>query len=464
MPTTVPNFLNNMQTPLGAAFANLAGAMRAGPSEADQISAADKALMLHRQVQGRQSLADRMAHLYAPPQQDAPAAMMAATPASPVQLPEAPAGMPSAVPTPRPDPASASPIAAAFASTQPQAAPAAAPAAPQPVPGNPADWGGLLHDAILGDVATKDLGGYNLFGSANQFGAKDDRTQNAQVGAGQTYENTFGALDRKQTDEMTKSDNTLKNQRNINAANIQKDYGIEGMKERHADAQAGASGVAMMDDATLDYLADQVRNGAPLPALGMGKQAAAARTEILTRAAQRDAAAGRDGTDAVIARQDYAGHLAGSRTLGNREASVGTAVNELVNIVPTTKALIGTVARSGLYPVDMILNAAQHGTNDPQLAKLAVSINDAVNAHARAINPQGQVTDAGRAQGYALLNQVQSPEAMGGALDQMMIGAERALAAPGQTRGNLHNSQRGTLGGGAPAAAPGGWTVKKVGQ
>lgn len=213
MPTTVPNFLNNMQTPLGAAFANLAGAMRSGPSEADQISAADKALMLHRQVQGQQSLADRLAHLYQPADQAAPVAAPPVAP--PVQLPEAPAGMPSAVPTPRPDPASASPIAAAFASTAPQAAPVA-PAAPQS--GNPADWGGLLHDAVLGQIDPKVLGGYNLFGTANQFGAKDDRTQNAQVGAGQTYENTFGALDRKQTDNVGNNVRTQETSRANNAA------------------------------------------------------------------------------------------------------------------------------------------------------------------------------------------------------------------------------------------------------
>ena len=453
MPTAIPNFLH-AQSPLGAAFANLASTLASGPSEADRYQAADNALLTHRKVQGQQGIADFFRNAYGQQPQAAPPAVNVPQPA-PMAAPEPvnDGGMPVG-PAPQEAPA-AGPVAKAFAAGAPPSAPAAAPPGP--------NWGDGIANAIYAGMNPKDLGGYNLFGAANQFGATDQRTQNAQVGDGQTYENTYGALDRKQTDEITKADNanatsianntaaqatSRANNHDTNA----KDLTIAANKLRSDEA----SGVGSLDPATVSYLAEQVRNGAPLPALGMGKQAAAMRSAILQEAAREDLAAGRDGTDAAIARSDYAGHLSGSRVLGNREATTGTAANELAGIIPTTKALIGSVARTGLYPMDVILNAAQHGTNDPQLAKLAVSLNDAVNAHARAINPQGQVTDAGRKQGYDLLNQVQSPEAMGGALDQMLIGAQRALAAPAQTRGQMHDTQRGVLGGKAhdAAAAP----------
>lgn len=452
MPTVIPNFLRG-QSPLGAAFANLANTIATGPTEAEQYQAADNALLTHRKVQGQQGIADFFRNNYGQQPQAAPPAVNVPQPA-PMAAPEPvnDGGMPVG-PAPQEAPA-AGPVAKAFAAGAP-------PSAPKLPPGP--NWGEGIANAIYAGMNPKDLGGYNLFGAANQFGATDQRTQNAQVGDGQTYENTYGALDRKQTDEITKADNanatsianntaaqatSRANNHDTNA----KDLTIAANKLRSDEA----SGVGSLDPATVSYLAEQVRNGAPLPALGMGKQAAAMRSAILQEAAREDLAAGRDGTDAVMAKQDYAGNLSGSRVLGNREANTGNAVNELAGIIPTTKALIGSVARTGLYPMDVILNAAQHGTNDPQLAKLAVSLNDAVNAHARAINPQGQVTDAGRKQGYDLLNQVQSPEAMGGALDQMMIGAQRALAAPGQTRGQMHDAQRGVLGGKAhdAAAAP----------
>lgn len=445
MPTVIPNFLRG-QSPLGAAFANLANTIATGPTEAEQYQAADNALLTHRKVQGQQGIADFFRNNYGQQPQAAPPAVNVPQPA-PMAAPEPvnDGGMPVG-PAPQEAPA-AGPVAKAFAAGAPPSAPAAA---PQPGP----NWGEGIANAIYAGMNPKDLGGYNLFGAANQFGATDQRTQNAQVGDGQTYENTYGALDRKQTDLGARNDADNATLRANNEATQATSRANNHDTNARIAAAVGAEG-APLDPATVSYLAEQVRNGAPLPALGMGKQAAAMRSAILQEAAREDLAAGRDGTDAAIARSDYAGHLSGSRVLGNREATTGTAVNELAGIIPTTKALIGSVARTGLYPMDVILNAAQHGTNDPQLAKLAVSLNDAVNAHARAINPQGQVTDAGRKQGYDLLNQVQSPEAMGGALDQMMIGAQRALAAPGQTRGQMHDAQRGVLGGkahDAPAA------------
>lgn len=453
---TIPNFLRGT-SPLGTAFANLSSTLQNQPSDAQNIQNADNALLTHRKVQGQQGLADFFANTYNG--QPAPAA----TPPPAVAVPQAPANdsSPTAGEELAAGPAQ-SPISQAFAATAPQAA------GPAPSVNSP-NFGAAIHDAIFGGIDPKTLGGYNLFGAANTTGARSDATTNATVGAGDPYKSTAQSFDIEQGNDMTKAANTNATSRannadtnttsrSNNAATNSKDLTVE--QAKLAQAEAGG-GTGALDPSTVKYLADQVRMGAPLPALGMGKQAAAMRAQILTQAAADDTAASRTGTDAAVAKADYAGNLSESRNLGTRSGQVGNAVNELAGILPTTKALIGTVARTGLYPVDAILNAAQHGTNDPQLSKLAVSINDAVNAHARAINPQGQVTDAGRAQGYALLNQVQSPDAMGAALDQMMVGAQRALHAPAQTRQQLHDSMHGTLGG-TPAPAGGAPTATKV--
>jgi hypothetical protein len=466
MPTSIPNFLNTQQTPLGAAFANLATAV--GGIPAAQAQGQNTALDLEakrRKMQGQSSLADRLAHLYAPVSPDAAPAMAAPAMSAP---PQAPAGMPSAVPTPRPDPAS--PIASAFQATAPSG-PTLQPTIPTPAPAphaaaQPVDWGGLLKDAVDAGIDPKNLGGYNLFGAANQYGATDQRTQNAQVGSGESYDSTFGALDRKQTDLRANNADTNATSRANNAANISKDYGIEKMKMAHEDAQ-NTQTAGGMTPSGIDYVADIYRHTGQLPALGMGKAAAQARETIINRAQAMDAAQGRTGADAVASFADYQGQRAGQRTAGTREAQAGMAVNELTNLIPVAKQAFAGVARTGFVPADQLLQAYQNGTNDPALNQAAVAVNDVVNAHARAINPNGQVTDAGRAQGYQLLNTAKDQTAFNAILDQMMVGAHAALRSPGQTRAQMHAAGSAPLqphGSEAAPAAEEHWTRGPNGQ
>jgi len=206
---SIPNFLHG-QTPLGQAFGNLANALMSGPTDAQKYLQADSAVLAHRKVQGQEGLANRFQQLYAPAQQ-APVSEAGPAPAG------GPSGPMPAMPqlgTASGDVA-ASPIGRAFRDTAPAPAPSA-PASSAAPSGSP-DWGGFLHDAIYAGMDPKHLGGYNLFGAANQYGAADRRTQSAQVGEGQTYENTYNALDRKQTDEMTRADNTNATSRANNA-------------------------------------------------------------------------------------------------------------------------------------------------------------------------------------------------------------------------------------------------------
>jgi hypothetical protein len=177
----VANFLNNPVTPLGQAFQNLSKSLMSQPTDAQQVTAADTALLAHRKVQGQSSLADMLSQGFGTPQASA------STPAVPVSVPATNAPVP-----PTATGASApSPVMQAFSATAPTASPAAP--APQAM-----DYGKLLSAAVNAGVDPKTLGGYNLFGAANTFGATDQRTQNAQVGDGQSYDATYGALDRKQ--------------------------------------------------------------------------------------------------------------------------------------------------------------------------------------------------------------------------------------------------------------------------
>jgi hypothetical protein len=432
MPTVIPNIMNGYQSPLGNAFKGLASVLMAQPTQAEQMQqgaqyqlmqaqgqkAAQDAAAAGAKVQGRSHLGALLADprladpTFSPVGKAAP------------QFANTGDGITEGV--------GVTPIARAF----------------QP------DYGKLAQSAVEAEVNPNDLGGYLRFIAANTGGVRDPRTTNAQVGAGQGYNSTAESFDIGEANKVGMNDaDNLQSGKN---AQLQADTSRANNRDTIAatNARAAQEGTAL-DPQTISYLAEQVRNGAPLPALGMGKNAATMRQAILQEAARQDAAAGRTGTDAAIARQDYAGNIAGNRVLASRTAAIGTAVHALDNVIPTVKAQLDEIARTGLYPVDVIINAAQKGTNDPALAKLAVGINDAVNLHARATNPQGQVTDAGRAQGYELLNQAHDAKYLGAAMDQMLVSAKRELDAPGQTRADLHDSQRGVLGGRGAPAQPG---------
>lgn len=198
----IPNFLNNVQTPLGQAFANLAASVMNAPSDADRYKAADEAVLKHREVQGKQSLADQFAKAYASPGAVPKTVAEAQVPAMPA-TPQF--GTPAGDLT-----AAASPIMRAFGAGMPELegpsmgapAPAAAPAAAPPV--GP-DWGQLIQAAIHGGVDPSKLGGYNLFGAANNYGVRDTRTTNAQVGAGQGYSTSAESFDINQNNDLTKA-------------------------------------------------------------------------------------------------------------------------------------------------------------------------------------------------------------------------------------------------------------------
>jgi len=426
MPTTIPNVLTNYQTPLGAAFKNLASALASRPTDMELQQQAG-ALQL-QQAQA----AEAQQKIQTEASQNAARSKLGGMIADPRLYDNT--FRPDAMPAPPSTGAmgvESTPIAKAF----------------QP------DMGAILKTSLDAGYKPDDLGKMLLVGAANGGGMRSERTQNAQVGSGEAFNSTAQAFDLGEQNKIDTNAATNATSRQNNADTNAKDIKVEGMKESNSEKDDAA---ASLDPATLHYVAEQIRQGVPISQLipGMGKTSAAQRAAAVKEAAAEDIAAGRTGTDAAIARQDYAGNTAGNRTLANREASIGTAVHALENVIPTVKANLDQVARTGVYPLDVILNAAQKGTNDPALARLAVGINDAVNLHARATNPNGMVTDAGRATGYQLLNQAQDSKYLGAALDQMLVSAQRELAAPGQTRDDVHAAQRGVLGGRGGASAP----------
>lgn len=74
--------------------------------------------------------------------------------------------------------------------------------------------------AILGGFKPDDVGGYGLMGAANEFGAADPRTQNWQVGTGQSYDNTAAAVQAKAA-EVARSNDQASSDRRYNTDQTQ---------------------------------------------------------------------------------------------------------------------------------------------------------------------------------------------------------------------------------------------------
>lgn len=220
MPTRIPNFLNNQQSPLGAAFANLYQSLASRPTEAQQQNDADSAVLNHWKMLGMQGLGGQLTNGFpadapAPVSTGAPAVSPTAPSTSPIAAMMsklAPASAPSA-PAPAMPSEGPSPISQAFANTAPQ------PEAPAPK--KPAiDYGEYARNALFAGQDPEKAGGYLLLGDANTYGARDPRTTNASVGAGKPYSGTAESFDINQSNDLRKSDSTNTTSRENNADTI----------------------------------------------------------------------------------------------------------------------------------------------------------------------------------------------------------------------------------------------------
>lgn len=219
-------------------------------------------------------------------------------------------------------------------------------------------------------------------------------------------------------------------------------------------AQKPAQSGFTLSDEDAKMLAQQRMAGdvTALQGLGWGTVGAANRGKVI--AAMRQL--GATGPELAAARAEFSATTAAAQTAGRRGAQIGMAINELTSFIPEAKRISELVDRTQFPSLNSVLLAAQAGTGDDNVKKLALVTNEVINAYAQVATRGGLPTDAARAQGQEILNSAFTKGQYGAVLDEMMNLAKAASSAPPATIKETTDRLRNLYATPGAAPAPGG--------
>lgn len=223
---------------------------------------------------------------------------------------------------------------------------------------------------------------------------------------------------------------------------------IEAQLRSRAHASISGRGQTQMEptltDDALDRMADQYLAGdkSVVQGLGYGNAGAANRAALQNRISQRGLKMAEEigiPTDRVgeflaIKQAEFAGVLAGERTLGVRTANLGLAAQEAVLLMPTVLKASEDVPRTELTDINRLINAGNTRTGDAKTVRLGIALNSFINVYARAISPTGAPTVSDKDHARDLLAPYWTKGQIREALDQLKIEIDAALGAPARVR------------------------------
>lgn len=204
-----------------------------------------------------------------------------------------------------------------------------------------------------------------------------------------------------------------------------------------ATSQGGgdpSSGPGGLDQSAITYYAQQVLAGAPMPAIGMGKQAAAARTAIMGEVAKQAGASGLNGADLA---QQISHYKAGSAQIKNLEVMAGnvsqseqTALANGQQFIDRSSQIPGQTS----YPfINGIMQSAARATGNADLAAHDAALNTFVNEYAKVVagspNGSGVLSDSARREAQETMRGNYSLAQKQAAFSQMKADMANRIAA-----------------------------------
>lgn len=237
----------------------------------------------------------------------------------------------------------------------------------------------------------------------------------------------------------------------------------EGYAREDARAKAKSDASAAepsLNDATLDFLADQALRGdtSVYQNLGRGAQGAANLVALRTRVANKANGRGLSGGDLASIGADYMGQKAALRTSGNISARVENAIAEADQLIPVALDASRNVSRSGLLPFGKAQIMFDTQTNSTALKAFATANNGLVAAYAGAMARGQKPTVSDYEHARDILAEAQSQEAYEATVQQMKLEMKAASAAPRVVREHLRSDIAGKAGNHStipnPVAAP----------
>lgn len=140
---------------------------------------------------------------------------------------------------------------------------------------------------------------------------------------------------------------------------------------------------------------------------------------------------------------EFFGIKAGERTAGIRSANVEIAVSEAQNIMPIALQASEKVDRTKYPNINSVLQAAQKGTGDEDVVRLASATNALINVYSRAISVTGTPTVSDKDHAREIIDKAYSKGQYKAVLDIMKQEMEAARKAPGQVRQELRSAVTG---------------------
>lgn len=199
-----------------------------------------------------------------------------------------------------------------------------------------------------------------------------------------------------------------------------------------------------LDDATKTYYAQQVLAGAPMPAIGMGKQAAANRQAIMTEVARLGGAAGLNGADQAA---QIAHYKAGTKQISNLENMAGTiGVNEQTAMANGQQFLDRSAELPGqtsIAPLNAISNALQRMFGGTTISAADAAYNTFTNEYAKVVagspSGAGTLSDSARHEAMSTINGNGSLAQKQAAFDQMKADMANRMVA---IHGGINNAYK----------------------
>lgn len=215
--------------------------------------------------------------------------------------------------------------------------------------------------------------------------------------------------------------------------------------------RASMAGAASLSPEALKFTAQQYLTGDRQAVVGYARSAPlrAALQETIVKEALRQ---GITGPDLAAKMADFAGIMAGSRTVGTRSAQIELASSEAQKMIDIVETQSKKFDRTNFVPFNMALKAYDTGTGKPEVKAFGASINSLVNVYARAISPTGVPTQSDKDHAREMLGVIHSPDQVSAVLDILRQEMTAARAAPAEVR---ESQRRAVVGGrsGAPKKA-----------
>lgn len=140
---------------------------------------------------------------------------------------------------------------------------------------------------------------------------------------------------------------------------------------------------------------------------------------------------------------EFFGIKAGERTAGTRSANIEMAVSEASNIMPIALQASEKVDRTKYPNINSVLQAAQKGTGDENVVRLASATNALINVYSRAISPTGVPTVSDKDHAREIIDKAYSKGQYKAVVDLMKQEMEAARKSPGQVRAGMREAITG---------------------